>query len=88
MGDESESIATEYAVVASIFSTNGTALVVTMVLTWLVFWGAFSAVVFGSWQRPAYWWLIVGVLGPLGPIVALIVGSIISRRSWSGDVQA
>ena len=68
------------AMIAGIFSTNGTVLIVSMVVTWVVFWGAFSAVVFGSWHRPAYWWLTVGILGPLGPIVALIAASAVSRQ--------
>lgn len=72
--------------IAGIFSTNGTLLMSTMVVTWVVFWGAFSAVVFGSWHRPAYWWLMIGVLGPLGPIVALIAASVASRRQQSSYV--
>jgi hypothetical protein len=66
--------------IAGIFSTNGTVLMVSMVVTWVVFWGAFSAVVFGRWHRPAYWWLTIGILGPLGPIVALIAASAASRQ--------
>lgn len=73
-------------IAAGIISTNGTALVVTMVATWVVFWGAFSAVVFGIRNRPGYWWLAIGVVGPIAPLVALVASSITSRRQAGVDV--
>ena len=72
--------------IAGIFSTNGTVLMVTMVITWVVFWGTFSAVVFGSWHRPGYWWLMVGILGPIGPVVAMIAASASSRQQRNRNV--
>lgn len=76
----------EPVLLGGIYSTNGSAIIATMVVTWVVFWGALSAVVFGIWHRPNYWWLAIGVTGPLGPIIAILAGAATARREGSGNV--
>ena len=73
-------------VLAGLVSTNGTGLLVVMVVAWVVFWGAFAGLVFGGWHRPSQWWLCTGLVGPLAPLAALVTATVISRRGRARDV--
>ena len=59
---------------AGIISSHGTALAVATLASWALFWGAMSAAVLARWRSPSQWWLAIGLLGPFGPLIALLVG--------------
>ena len=64
--------------IAGIFTSHGTVLIVLTLLTWALFWGAFTVAVYGTWRRPSLLWFGAGVLGPIGPLLGLTVG--LSRK--------
>ncbi len=72
-------------VFSNIFTSHGTILIVSTLLTWALFWGAFTVAVCGTWRRPSLLWFGAGVLGPVGPLLGLTVG--LSRKRKKGSTR-
>lgn len=69
---------------AGLITTSSSALATILTITWGVIWGVLSLIVISVWLRPRLFWLLLGFLGPLGPLVALIAGLVIKNRSDDG----
>ena len=72
-------------ILAGIITTSASALVTILCIAWGVIWGVLSLAVVAVWLRPRLIWLLLGLLGPFGPLVALIVGLVAQNRSKFGD---
>ena len=70
-------------VFSSIFTSHGTILIASTLLTWALFWGAFTVAVCGTWRRPSLLWFAAGVLGPIGPLLGLTAGLAGKRKTGS-----
>jgi uncharacterized membrane protein HdeD (DUF308 family) len=86
MFDSVQSGASGYVVLAGLISSNGTGLLLMMVASWVVFWGALAGLVFGSWQKPSPWWLCTGIIGPIAPLVAVVAATAVAQRERSRSV--
>ena len=70
---------------AGLVTTSSSALVTILCIAWAVIWGVMSLAVVSVWLRPRMIWLLLGLLGPFGPLVALVVGLIFRDESQIGD---
>jgi hypothetical protein len=73
---------------AGLITTSSSALFAILCVAWGVVWGVLSLAVIGVWLRPRFPWLLLGLLGPLGPFIALIVGLLMRDRSVDGGLDA
>lgn len=72
------------AVFSGLITTSSSALFTILVIMWLAVWGVVSLAVIAVWRRPRLAWLALGVVGPVGPLVALLVG-LVAHWSDSDD---
>lgn len=72
------------AVFGGLITTSSSALFTILVIIWLAVWGVVSLAVIAVWRRPRLPWLALGVVGPVGPLVALLVG-LVAHWSDSDD---
>jgi hypothetical protein len=73
---------------AGLITTNSSALVTILCVAWAVIWGALSLAVISTWLRPRLLWLLLGLLGPFGPLIALVVGLLMRDNSSEGGWNA
>jgi len=73
---------------SGIFTTSSSALVTILCIAWAAVWGVLSLAVIAVWLRPRLLWLLLGLLGPFGPLVALIAGLVMRDRSVDGGWDA
>ena len=66
---------------AGLVTTSSSALVTILFVVWGVVWGVLSLSIIAIWLRPRLIWLTLGLLGPLGPIVAVAAGLLLLDRS-------
>lgn len=71
------------AVFAGVLTSSSSALFVILLVVWAVAWGVISLAVVSTWMQARAVWISLGVLGPLGPIIALIIG--LTARSRTAD---
>ena len=75
-------------ILAGLVTTSSSALVTILCIAWAAVWGVLSLAVIAVWLRPRLFWLLLGLLGPFGPLVALIVGLVVHNRSVDGGWDA
>lgn len=69
-------------IVAGLVTTSSSALVTILFIVWGIVWGVLSLAVISVWLRPRLRWLTLGLLGPLGPLVAVAAGLLLKDRQF------
>ena len=69
-----------FIVMGGIVSSTTWLLVLIGLLIWGSFWSALSFSILGTDRTPSVTWLALGLTGPVGPLVALVV-----RIRWNSS---